>query len=323
MYANRRAAQRDDPTLAVSTKMPYGLMLASGHYAPKPPEDAAVRLAFELKTQGYGCHVIAKRLAIVAPPMTLKDGSKHPQHWTSDRVRRLILKQSYCGTIVDEATWQRAQRHARDVTRPTMRHEYALGGALRCECGYRLVGVHGPHKSSGFVYYQCRNSSIHGSFKHHRSDRLESKLVGLLTRLWADNALIARFISGEPTQQDDTLRSSLSTIRSELLRFDDRRRAIFVAYENGDLARSDLQWRLNDLEQERARLHLRAEALEHELRNAVAKKRTYEEIRALVTSAWQMWPSAALVDRRALAKTLHVGPPKKTPIRSPKLTQLK
>jgi hypothetical protein len=333
-YQDRRVRQRDDPTIAISTKMPYGLRLENGHYAPKPPEDAAVRLAYELKVQGYGCLLIAKRLAVVAPPMTLKDGSEHPQRWTPDRVSRLIKKTSYRGIIVDDETWTRAQRPAREVTRPTMRFEYPLGGALRCECGYALVGVHGPHKSSDFVYYQCRNKELHGRLKHYRGDRLDAQFSEILERLRADDGLIERFLEAGSASDDKAMGSLLTVTRTELSRIDDRRRAIYVAFEDGLLARTDLQWRLDDLERQHDELRERGSQLEAELRARNARKRTADDVRALVVRARELWLEAKIDDRRALAKavgnafgglvvgldgTLRIGPPTSIPVRSPKL----
>jgi len=336
LYERRRAAQKDDPTIAVSTKMPYGLQLKDGHYVAKAPEDAAVRQAYQLKAQGYGCHVIAKRMAIIAPPMTLKDGSAHPQRWTSDRVRRLIIKPSYRGTVVDDDTWLRAQRHAREITRPTMRYEYALGGALRCECGYALVGGKGSGKrSSTFRYYFCRNVEAHGSYKHHRSDHLEAQFVSLLERLSAEDALLERFAAAKHVDGDlETMRGELANKKAELAKTDERRRAIYSAFENGSLAQADLQWRLDDLRSIDAQLEAQIATLERELANAQAARRSLNETRALVTSASSLWPTASIDDKRALAKaianafgglvvtrvsSLTIGRPATIPKRSPRL----
>ena len=57
---------------------------------------------YDLESQGYRTHLIGKRLTLVAPPLVRKDGSQHPQKWTADRVRKLILKETYRGTIVDD-----------------------------------------------------------------------------------------------------------------------------------------------------------------------------------------------------------------------------
>ena len=140
-YDRKRAAHAIDPTIAIANKLPYGLALKDGHFVPQAPEDAAVRLAYELKIQGYGNHRIGKRLAQVAPPMILRNGKEQPQSWTSDRVARLINKECYRGIIVVTPRRGCAPSETyREVSRPTRILEYPLGGALRCECGYALAG---------------------------------------------------------------------------------------------------------------------------------------------------------------------------------------
>ncbi len=306
MYERRRIAQKDDPTLAISTKMPYGLRLENGHFAPKPPEDAAVQLAFELKTQGYGPHKIAKQLALIAPPMTLKDGSAHPQHWTTDRVRRLLLKTCYRGTIVDAAIWTRAQRRLREFQRPTMRYEYPLGGALRCECGYALFGQRGPRGSSTFNYYVCRNVVAHsGRYKHYRGDRLEEQFLSLLARLSVEDDLLRRFLKAQHVDVNlDASRAECASAKGELARIDERRRRIFSAFEKGSLAQADLQWRLDDLRDIQTTLERRILAIERDITHVQSSRRSIADAQALVTSAKGHWENAGVDDRRALAKAI-------------------
>ncbi|MGD0967763.1 MAG: recombinase family protein [Candidatus Aquilonibacter sp.] len=335
MYERRRVAQRTDPTRAVSSKMPYGLQLQDGHYAPKPPEDAPVRLAFEMKTQGYGPHLIAKKLAVIAPPMTLKDGSEHAMRWTTDRVRRMLLKSCYRDTIVDGATWERAQRPLRDIHRPTIRHEYSLGGALRCECGYHLVGQRGPRATSVFLYYACSNAPAHqGRYKFYRSDRLVEQFLALLDRLSADDALLRRFLATQVTDTDiDALELRLAAAAKDLSGLDERRRRIFSAFENGALARKDLQWRLDDLREQQTTLEIQVSALQREIATVRASHRSEDDARALVQSARSLWSGAKNDDKRALAKaiacafgglsvrtdgSLTVGTIGALPVRSPK-----
>jgi hypothetical protein len=307
VYKRMRAARKNDPSVAVCMRPPYGLAYRKGHVVPKPPEDTAVRLAYDLKSQGYGCHLVAKRLACVAPPMTLKNGDQRPQRWTSDRVRRLIIKDTYCGTLVDEETWLRAQRPAREVSRPTMRHEYPLGGALRCACGYALVGMKGSGKrSSSFRYYQCRNTAAHGGkMKHHRSDLLEEQFITVLGRLTADVALLENYANSTRTDANaEALGAQLTASKREYAGLDDRRRAVFGAFEDETLARKDLQWRLDDLGNRKIELEERIDELERELRTTRTARLRIDDVRALVQSAKRNWPAAAIDDRRALAKAV-------------------
>ena len=306
MYDRRRLAQRDDPTLAISTKMPYGLQLVGGHYAPKPPEDGAVKLAYQLKSQGYGSHLIAKRLAAIAPPMTLKDGSAHPQRWTADRVRRMLIKTSYRGTVIDEGTWERAQRHAREVTRPRMRYEYAFSGALRCECGYALFGQRGPRNTSAFLYYCCRNTVAHqGRYKFYRSDRIEEQFLAMLDRMRAEDDLVERFLDAQSNDRAvPSMQGKRASAKADLAALDDKRRQIFAAFETGKLAVDDLQGRLDDLKGLAAELTGRIALLDREIALARAAQQSVVDARALIASATSLWQEACADDRRALAKAI-------------------
>jgi hypothetical protein len=308
-YAKRRKAHGADNTIALSNRPPYGLAYENGHYVPKDPEASAVRLAYELKAQGFGSHLIAKQLAPLAPPMTLRNGKVLPQHWTPDRVRRMIMKSAYRGLVVDEALWYRAQRHAREVQRPTIRHEYALGGALVCECGYALVGHGGPGKlkNPDFRYYQCRNYAAHGGrMKHHRTNRIEEQFVALLLRLRAEESLLRRFvdsnnISGEGAK---TIRARITALRLEIETGIERRRKLFEAFEQGPLKKKDLQWRLDDLTTANEKREADIARLEDELLIATSTQQEIENVRLLVERAADLWSGAANDDKRALAKAV-------------------
>ncbi len=337
MYERRRIAQRDDPTIAISSKVPYGLKYERGHYVPKPPEDEAVRLAYELKGQGYGSHLIAKRLAVVASEHTLKNGHAYYQKWTADRVRKLLMKSSYRGVLVSEETWLRAQRAAKEIQRPTRRFEYPFGGSLRCECGYALFGNKGTgHYNCTFHYYVCRNTDAHnGRFRHYRSDRIEQHFLDLLHRLAVDDDLVRRFLNLDEPGKGEALQAQLATIRNELSGIDSRRRAIFKAFEDGSLAQADLQWRLDDLSQHAIDLERRIVQLESEIATARASTRSFAEVHELVTSAAALWTNAGIEDKRALTKAMSkafglivrstgalvLGQPAALPVRSPKHLQ--
>jgi hypothetical protein len=307
VYARLRAARNSDPTVANCMRPAYGLAYDRGHVVPKEPEAAAVRLAYELKGQGYGCHLIAKRMAQVAPPMTLKNGGQRPQVWNSDRVRHLLHHKVYRDTIVDEPTWTRAQQPAREISRPTMRYPYPLGGALRCACGGRLVGASGSRqRSNHLLYYQCRNMTAHnGRMKHYRSDLLEEQFASLLARLSAERGLLEEYArTKQSASHGEALAAQLSALKRELAGLDDRRRAVFTAFEDGTLLRDDLQWRIDDLKKRDTELADQIEQVDRESRIARAKRLRTEDVRALLESAKTYWPIGTIEDRRALAKAL-------------------
>src|SRR5579883_1195470 len=307
MYARRREARQADPTIATSMRPPYGLTYDRGRLVPKAPEDTAVRLAYELKGQGYGAHLIAKRLAHVAPPLALKNGRVCPQHWTSDRVRKLLLKETYRNTLVDDATWTRAQLRIRVVQRPTMHYEYPLGGALRCHCGTPLVGssarrAHAPR----FRYYQCRNMDRHGGgMKHYRADRLEERFADLLRGLHAEQALLRQYAESKNAEpQLQILEAQITSLRRELASSPQRRRTVHAAHEEGALTVEELRWRLDDLAARDAALTEKAEGLQHEIGLITAARLHLDDLRAVVRSAHEHWGNGPIDDRRALAKAI-------------------
>ena len=268
MYGRLRTEREEDPSIAISMNPPYGLAYVNGHLNPKPPEDAAVRLAYELKGQGYGSHLIGKRLTIVAPPLTLKNGEQRPQHWTPDRVARMIAKRTYRATLVDVETWERAQLPARVVTRPTMRQEYPLGGALRCVCGRALVGATGmPRRGVIVRFYQCRDLRNHGGrSRSHQAACVEKQFGAMLQQLTADDELLQNYAkTTTKNQQDaDALGRRLTDLRGQISRIDERRRSVFEALEDDTLQPGELRWRLNDLVRTEEELCNQIRAVERE-----------------------------------------------------------
>lgn len=307
MYGRRRAARKTDPWVAISMRAPYGLMYQDGRMVPNPPEDVAVRLAYQLKAQGYGYYLVAKRLTGMAPPMVLKCGKRLVQHWTADRVRKLIKNETYRQTLIDETTWLRAQQPAKEIHRPTRRHEYPLGGALRCVCGSRLVGIIRTWKGAPSCrYYSCRVPHAHGGhMKFHRSEALERQFVALLESLTADRPLLERYAETKQIRgHAEALDSQLAALRRELGGIADRRRLVFSAYEDGVLKRDDLRWRLDDLENRERELGAKIDQVDRERQLTVAKRFRLKDLSALLTSAAAHWVQAPIDDRRALAKAL-------------------
>jgi DNA invertase Pin-like site-specific DNA recombinase len=305
-YEKRRSLRASDPTIAIGSIAPYGLQIANGRYAEKAPEAHAVRVAYELRVQGYGHHIIAKRLHGIAAPWQLKNGITKVQKWDGTRVGRMLRNTAYRGVLVDDATWIAAQRSAREIRRPTIKNEYSLGGALRCECGYALAGHAGPGRGrkSQWRYYQCKNYLAHGRMRHHRSTGLEEQFVDLLRRLRAEEGLLEHHISGASRDDRKALMARLTEVRSQTAAMAGRRRRIFDAYEAGALKQQDLQWRLDDLHAEEQALGETARAFEEQLAVQRVHHGTLEHARSLVANAAEHWLAAGIEDRRALAKAV-------------------
>ena len=96
----------------------------------------------------------------------------------------------------------------------------------------------------------------------------------------------------------------LDALRAESDRALERRRAVFVAYEDDLLSAGDLQWRLDDLlRADRERL-ARIADLEGALCAMRSSRARFADVKAMVASAATNWQHAAIDDRRALAKSV-------------------
>ncbi len=306
-YARRREANKSDPTIALSNRPPYGLQFVNGRYAEQLPEAQTVRQIYELKLQGYGVQLIAKRIAPSAPPMVLKDGRSIPQVWTADRVRKIIVKTTYRGTLVDESTWQRAQRHLREISRASRRFEYPLGGALRCECGYALIGHAGASRGQGrWRNYHCMHFENHGGHSlSHAIAKIDAQFIELLKRLSADDTLLERYVATQaegPSRK--SLISKLNARKRDLAGIESRRRKIFEAFESDSISTQDLQWRLADLHDAELALTSSIAALERERSTDTARAADVGRARVLIHDASELWLSAAIEEKRALAKAI-------------------
>jgi len=304
-YERRRAANAENPLVATTMRPPYGLAYDKGMFVPKSPEDEAVRLAYELRGQCLGFYAIAKKLAVVAPPMTLKTGAIRPQHWDAERVSRLIKNKNYRGTLIDGAIWDRAQLPARQVSRPTRRMSYALSAALTCECGRALVGGTGSRvNGQRSRYYQCRNMAAHqGRYRCYQADHLEQQFGAILVRLRADGSLIRHYIAAGDTQNEvKALEARIASHRRELDGLDERRRSVHASLEEKVLSAGEARWRFKDLSELEERLRAELREMTEETRIARTARATIESIRQLINSAKDIWENAAIDDQKALAK---------------------
>ncbi len=309
-YARRREGNKSDPTIALSNRPPYGLQFTNGKYAEQLPEAATVRQIYDLKIQGYGGHLIAKRIGATAPPMTLKDGRAVPQVWTADRVHKIIAKVTYRGTLVDDATWLRAQQYLREMRCKSRRFDYPLGGALQCECGYVLIGHAGAARGEGrWRNYHCSHLENHGGHsRSHPIAKIDAQFVELLQRLSADDALLERYVTTQthgPSRK--SLTAKLNARIRELDAMESRKRKIFDAFESGTISNEDLRWRLTDLRDSELNLASVIASIESQLAADESRSVSVAHARELIRSAAELWSAAEIEDRRAVAKAVSVA----------------
>ena len=108
----------------------------------------------------------------------------------------MIRCKTYRNVVVDADIWDRANAVSNRgfVIKESTRYPWPLGGAVKCECGRRLIG--NPCKSGWkskktytYRYYVCPDVTAHGGkILRHRADKLESQVPAILSRLRATPA---------------------------------------------------------------------------------------------------------------------------------------
>jgi hypothetical protein len=322
-YDRRRKARETDPRRAITSKGPYGTRFEEGYLVPQEPEATAIRLMFEMRLQGHGSHVIAKRMAKDAPPLVQKNGLARQCRWQSDLVSKLLKKRAYVEAgIIGEADWLRAQQlRSTKGGRIARKHDWPLVGAVRCECGTSLVGLTNTRNKS--FYYACPDRRrVHGKYFCHRREEVEGAFWSVLWALKQDQVFPERAKADRDNRK--LLVARLSTLRAEIAKIPDSVERIYAAFDEGHLKSSALQDRLDSLEQKRVKATTEAAEIEARLDALKAQDFSADEARDAVESAARRWRRANCDEKKAMARivgrlfggltvttdgTLHLGGP--------------
>jgi hypothetical protein len=140
--------------------------------------------------------------------------------------------------------------------------------------------------------------------KHHRTTHVDGQFLELLRQLRADRDLLERFVSTSSSGDRKALMSQLTAFRRELATHDSRRRAIFEAYESQALTKEELSWRLQDLRSSESAIAAKASEIEDQLAIEKARRISIESAVSLVARAADIWSSAEIDDKRAIAKAV-------------------
>jgi len=155
---------------------------------------------------------------------------------------------AYNGTIVDEATWQRAQRNVRDSFARVngVSHEWSLTGALRWEV---RCPAHGMQRREAPQVLCCRGRDrVHGKYRCHRVTHVEQRFVALLDRLAASPELVGVIVDRRGVAEEQRgLAARLADLRREAADVSARRERVWEAFELGSVRRDTVQQRLDDL----------------------------------------------------------------------------
>ena len=302
-YVQRRKARETDPRRAITSKGPYGTRFEDGYLVPQEPEAEAVRLMFEMRLEGHGSHIIAKKMHDVAPPIVQKNGVTRPLRWDGDLVGKLLKRYSYVDAqIVSENNWHRAQamRQRPGGSRPLV-HDWPLSGALRCSCGTPLRGM--TNMRNQLFYYGCSDRyRKHGKFVLHRREKMEEQFWSLIWLL--NKAPIFPEPRADENKSRKLMLSKLSLLRAEAGKIAVRRQKVWDAFDAGDLRQDSLQARIDALDEAEGRAAREASSLEAELQAMNAREMSSDERKDVLKTTAARWRTADATERRAMAKLM-------------------
>lgn len=302
-YDRRRKARETDPLRSIQSKGPYGTRFESGYLVAKEPEADAIRLMFSLRLQGYGSHVIGKKLALVAPPLVQKNGTVRTCRWNSDLVSRLLKKRAYVDArIISEKDWSRAQAlKSTKGGRIARKYEWPLVGAVRCECGTAVQGM--TNTRNKLFYYACNDRRrAHGKYVCHRREKVEGAFWSVL---WTLNK--APVFPDQPKADRENLKLLVvrhSSLRAEIAKIPASKERIYSAFDEGHIKNSALQGRLDSLADKERNAMAEAAEIEAKLETLKEQQVSAEEVRTAVKTAAKRWRNANCDEKKAMAKLI-------------------
>jgi len=194
----------------------------------------------------------------------------------------MLQNRAYIGTMIDEATWLRAQRKridraiGRSPNCDRIYVDFVLAGILRCVCGKSISGIISYGRVKRHRYYCCRAGWTHERATYHRADELEERFLEFLERL------VAHPNPPSPARVGDIekLDHIIQRLRGRIEKIESGRARIWELDDLGHFDPRDLAERLADLNAQKAAAETklvvaveeRAFLKGHEQRDADAQK---------------------------------------------------
>lgn len=289
-------------------RVPYGLQRdPSGRYVVQEPQAEAVRRAFALRIEGVGSVRIAHQLAQASAPYPYAKGER-PVRWSPLRVMRLLQNRAYVGTIVDEVTFERAQRIAAELGRATAPAGYPwpLSGAVRCYCGRNMIGNR-TGRNRAFPYYVCRASWHHeGKLRMVRAEQLEARFVALLDDLVETPALVEQYRRRPEGPSPALLERAIRAARHRLDESARQRTAVWDLHAKGLVRDEEVQARLDALAVQRDEIGAELAGLERQRAAALAASQDLADAQNTLKRAREAWEGATDEERRGIARVVAV-----------------
>jgi len=311
-----------------SNKAPYGLQLRDERDEPVEGSCDWVRFVFESYASGVGMPTIARRLSGGAPPhrtLTYAADGKPVERvrypvWEPNRVRKLLEQHRYRDVVVDAATFDRVQ--ALLAKRPHVKQkrvfEYPLTGAIKCANCNRSFHGHatGANRKKRLAngqiaiydhvkrvrYYQCNVCCY-----MINADLMEAWFRGDIRTLAADDALLTRWVSGEPVgPKVRTLRREIAALKRETdpELIAKSKTAAWALALAGAHAGADLDRQLAHIDRQVAEKGARLEQLARSLHADQKVKRDISQARELLGNFWALYEAAAYNQKRELVQNL-------------------
>lgn len=290
---------------------PYGLRYKGKRFARDPERAPIVREAFKLRVEGSGYNAIARRLMAIAPPHVFLNGNSRAVRWSTTRVSDLLSNRAYVGTIVDDATFARAQKIAALLTNQRIgaeprRYPWPLAGSIQCLCGRTLIGIACGNEPWRYRYYGCRARWQHeGRFRLVRADSLETQFVNLLSRLRASPRLVERYsrrVTSPVSVQ--ALERSIRDLKSKLQDVARRRDSAWELHVSGKVRAEDVQERLDALATQRDDLQGNLANAQEQLAIAKAASARERDVAALVARAAKTFGAATVAEQNRIARAV-------------------
>lgn len=307
-YNRRRRAKADDPRIAVSNYLPYGLTFQNGYMAVKEPEAGFVRQVFKLRAEGLGCYTIANKLRDKAPPMEMKEGPPRAFRVNSDSIARMLKKQEYVDAgLIDRKIWNKVQkRNDRNTPRKPRKYEWPLTGALKCECGYSLSGMTSQPRQTRYFWYVCRDrQNIHGGLKAFPKDDIEEQFIVFLKTLRKVPS-VAALVKGrgaeDTAERRKDIMKQLSALHGELGQIPQQMERVWAAFDKGEIAGQMVQARIESLQARQREAQRVVDGLERELGAMNARQAEADQAVEIIEGVDAVWAKSKPADQKVLAK---------------------
>jgi DNA repair exonuclease SbcCD ATPase subunit len=189
------------------------------------------------------------------------------------------------------------------------RYPWPLGGAVKCECGRRLIG--NPSKSNwkgknaySYRYYLCLNVKAHeGKMPRHRAEKLEGQVPGLFARLKATTVAEEAY-AREFNKERREIEARMQGVQQQIAALSRRKSHAWDMAAEGGISNDDLRERLKalDIEMDSAQRSIQRDKTR--LDAILAKEHVEERLQEVFGDLAQLWPEATVTEQRAAANAL-------------------